>query len=470
MASYQFGAYRLAGYALSSAHTSFIWFAACAGLVSVIAVSDWATGYELSLSILYLVPIFITTWVLGRDFGIAMSVLSLITWLVSDYLMGHVYAHPFYHFWEALIRLVTWIIFALLLAKLKDALAHADERFVTVLEGLDAAVYVAGNIGGELLYTNERCRSKFGVDGPLTHARQIEAHFQPRPADVGRGESFDPLRKRWYWVHSREIRWVDGRSVLLRIATDVTERKQAEELSRQQQEKLQLTSRLITVGEMASTLAHELNQPLAAIANYTMGCVRRLRSGNWNVAELLGAMEKSSAQAERAGTIIQRARELVRRREPHRVPCDLNAVIVDLAAMIQLATENDHVRLVLDLDPNLPAVIADRVMIEQAILNLTRNATEAMRNTPVDQRELVIHSLRNQSQQIEIRIVDRGCGIPAALGENLFGLFFTTKPEGMGMGLNICRSIAEFHDGRLWASRNTGAGSTFHLALPLSKT
>jgi len=435
-----------------------LWLALCLALVVIIAASDYATGYELSLSILYLVPVFIAAWIFGRNTGVLMSVIAATVWFVSDLLMGHVYSHPFYHFWEVMIKLATFVIFAVMLAKLKTALGHADERFVTVLEGLNAAVYVSDAGTGELLYTNEQFGKVFGASAPPQNERETEREYQ------------DIVHKRWYLIQSRAIRWVDGRMVRLHIATDVTDRKQAEELSRQQQEKLQMTARLITVGEMASTLAHELNQPLAAIANYNMGCVRRLRAGGWDAQELLTAMEKSSAQAERAGRIIQRVREFVRRREPDFAVCDVNDIITGVTTLIETEAEKSGIKVGLDLAPASPPARADKVMIEQVILNLVKNAIEAMQEIAPGKREITIRSTTNAAGTVEIEVVDNGRGIPAQLEDNLFTPFFTTKPEGMGMGLHICRSIIEIHDGRLWANRNPVSGSTFHFTLPVAQT
>jgi C4-dicarboxylate-specific signal transduction histidine kinase len=434
------------------------WFILCLMLVVAIAVGDYATGYELSLSILYLGPVFIATWILGRTAGIVFSVISLVAWFVSVDFMGHIYPHPFYHFWEAVIRLVTWIVFAVLLAKLKVALAHSDERFVTVLEGLDAAVYVSDTQTGELLYANEQFRKAFAASAPPQTTNENEAEFR------------DSIAGRWYLIHSRAIRWVDGRLVRLNIATDVTARKQAEELGRQQLEKLQMTSRLITVGEMASTLAHEINQPLAAIANYIMGCVRRLGACGWDARELLEAMEKASAQAERAGTIIQRVREFVRKREPEFAACDLNEIITEVAQMVAIEAEESAVRVKLELEPALRPVRADKVMIEQVVLNLVKNAIESMQDTAPERRRLAIRSSAGAGGGAHAEVADHGLGLPRELEENLFTPFFTTKPQGMGMGLHICRSIIEMHDGRLWASRNPGGGSTFHFSLPAAQT
>jgi signal transduction histidine kinase len=433
------------------------WFVLCLVLVVTVAICDYATGYELSLSILYLGPVFIATWILGRAWGIAFCVFSLVAWRISVDLMGHVYPHPFYHFWEAVIRLATWVVFVVLLAKLKIALAHADERFVTVLEGLDAAVYVSDTETGGLLYVNEQFRKAFPASAPPQSARENEWEFH------------DSANKHWYLVRARAIRWVDGRLVRLHIATDVTENKKAEELARQQQEKLQMTARVITVGEMASTLAHEINQPLAAIANYTMGCVRRLRSGNWKTEELLDALEKSGAQAERAGKIIQRVREFVRKREPEFAACDVNDIIAGVAKMIEIEAEKNSANLTLDLAPALPAARADRVMIEQVILNLVKNAIEAMHDTAHERRALTIRTAAGAPGTVEVEVADNGRGFPAQLEENLFTPFFTTKPDGMGMGLHICRSIIEIHDGRLWASRNPAGGSAFHFSLPVAQ-
>jgi signal transduction histidine kinase len=449
-------------------------------LIAVIAISDYLTFYELDLSVLYLAPICFIGWTLGRTSGIVFSVLALAAWFnnnkVFSQFLPHsflVYPHSFPRLWKALVLLATWIIFVIVLEKLKIALAHADERFATVLEGLYEAVYVVDQKSGEILYLNHRCRSTFGAGEPLTTSRQIEAQLQPPPPppDEERGgEVFDAARKRWYLLRTRTLRWVDGRVVSLKVATDITDRKQAEELGHQQQEKLRLTSHLITVGEMASTLAHEINQPLAAIVNYNMGCVRRLRAGNWDPQEMLAAMEKAGSQAERAGRIIQRVRELIRKREPQLVDCDINSVISNAAGLIEINAEQNNVQLTLDLAPELPVVHADEIMLEQAILNITRNGIESMQQAPPHERELTIRSRFNQRGAVEIEIADTGSGIPAAMIGNQFESFFTTKPDGLGMGLSICRSILELHNGRLCATRNPGRGSTFHVTLPVAQT
>jgi two-component system sensor histidine kinase DctS len=250
---------------------------------------------------------------------------------------------------------------------------------------------------------------------------------------------------------------------------DVTERRRAEELARQQQEQLQFTSRLVTMGEMASTLAHELNQPLAAIASYNTGCLNLLAKGGADIQDIRQALEKLGVQAQRAGRIIRRVHDFVRKSEPKRAPCALAEVVEDCVGFVEAEARKLHVTLETRI-PGLPSVLADRLMLEQVLLNLIRNGMEAMAATPQAQRVLRVSAVRNDGEVV-ISITDNGCGIAPEVREKLFTAFFTTKPEGMGVGLSICRSIIEFHRGRLWVENNslspTGSGTIFHFTLPL---
>lgn len=253
---------------------------------------------------------------------------------------------------------------------------------------------------------------------------------------------------------------------------DITERKHAEEMARQQQEQLQFTARLVTLGEMASTLAHELNQPLAAIASYNTGCLNLLASDKLSCEELKPALEKIGVQAQRAGRIIRRVHDFVRKSEPKRAPCALGDVIDDCLGFVEPEARKRQIRIEATI-PQLPLLPADRLMLEQVLLNLMRNAMDAMSETPTAYRLL---SLRVCSEDDEVRVSvsDNGCGIAPEIEDKLYTAFFTTKQEGMGVGLSICRSIIEFHRGRLWAERNnaspTGNGTTFIFTLPLEST
>jgi len=248
---------------------------------------------------------------------------------------------------------------------------------------------------------------------------------------------------------------------------DITERKRMEEETLRHQERLEQTSRLITMGEMASSLAHELNQPLSAIANYCMGSVNRLKSGDYRREDILAAMEKASAQAERAGKIIRRTREFVKKSEPVRAPAALAEIVEEAIGFAEIEARKAAVAIQVSIPPDLPPVFADRIMIEQVVLNLVKNGIEAMQQTPPEARALNLAARLDGEGMVEVTVADRGCGMTDGQVERLYTPFFTTKAEGMGMGLNICRSIVEFHDGRLWVQPNPGGGSVFRFTLPV---
>lgn len=248
---------------------------------------------------------------------------------------------------------------------------------------------------------------------------------------------------------------------------DITERKRMEEETLRHQERLEQTSRLITMGEMASSLAHELNQPLSAIANYCMGSVNRLKSGDYRREDILAAMEKASAQAERAGKIIRRTREFVKKSEPVRAPAALAEIVEEAIGFAEIEARKAAVAIQVSIPPDLPPVFADRIMIEQVVLNLVKNGIESMQQTPPEARALNLAARLDGEGMVEVAVADRGCGMTDGQVERLYTPFFTTKAEGMGMGLNICRSIVEYHDGRLWVQPNPGGGSVFRFTLPV---
>ena len=363
-------------------------------------------------------------------------------------------------------------------------LEASHQRFMTVLDGLDAAIYVAALEADEILFANKAFKSIYGYDAVGRNCWQITSACHPDPArfiaaarklaphqtplELHDAELQNRLNGHWYQVRERAIQWVDGRVVRMEIATDITDRKNIEDLNSQQLERLQQTSRLITMGEMASSLAHELNQPLSAIANYNMGCVNRLQANDYRPEELLAAMQKASLQAERAGKIIRRVRDFVKKNEPNRAAVQIAEVIEEVIGFAELEARKAGVRIGVNVPSGLCAAYADKIMIEQVVLNLVKNGIEAMHDTPRGERELSIGARANGTDFIEINVADRGSGVLAEQAERLFTPFYTTKPEGMGMGLNICRSIIEFHHGRLWTVANPGGGSVFSFTLPVN--
>ncbi len=255
---------------------------------------------------------------------------------------------------------------------------------------------------------------------------------------------------------------------------DISDRKKIEDLNRQQEEKLQASARLATMGEIASTLAHELNQPLAAISSYTTGALNLLNRNSAPAAPdldlLRPALEKASNQAQRAGHIIRSVHTFVKRSEPSRQRLQIRELIDSVIPLIELQARQFFVVTQIRVEPNLPAVLADRVMLEQVLLNLTRNGIEAMQDIAPERRILRIVAARDrespQQQNIAISVIDQGHGIPAEVAERLFSPFFSTKAEGMGMGLNICRTTVEFHGGTLVHADNPGGGTIFRFSLP----
>ncbi|AWW49860.1 PAS domain S-box protein [Polynucleobacter paneuropaeus] len=388
--------------------------------------------------------------------------------------------------------------------KAREELAASQERFITVLEGLDAAVSVVSIETGALLFANRFYRERFGNDskghfdlvgGEMAHHAMQELTEESGDRNPGippsalyqesESEEIQPSDEsgKWYEVRRRFIPWIDEHMAQLLIATDITVRKEADELSRQQEEKMQFTSRLTTMGEMASSLAHELNQPLSAISNYCMGVVKRLQgAGDSDMSrEILPALEKASEQAIRAGTIIQRIRGFVKRSEPQREMTSITEIINDAVGLLEIEANRHRLSIVSSIAENLPEVPVDPVLILQVLVNLLKNALDSVREAyPSSSRwsapPVKIAADLDTSTfpaMLRIQVSDTGGGIAESVIDRMFEPFFSTKAEGMGMGLNICRSIIESHHGRLWAKnqmdpeRTKLAGCAFTILLPL---
>lgn len=259
---------------------------------------------------------------------------------------------------------------------------------------------------------------------------------------------------------------VTGAVVVFR---DITERKNAAEEARQRQIELAHVARLSTMGEMASGIAHELNQPLSAISNYTRGSIRMLRSDKEGIREqLIEVMERVASQAERAGEIIRQLRRFIRKEEPERQWVDLNRLITEMVAFLKPELRKAKVALRLQPRDGLPLLWAHDIQLEQVLLNLTRNAIEAMQDVPTAERTLLIRTSL-KGEWIELMVEDSGHGIDEALREKIFEPFVTTKEQGMGLGLSISRGIIEAHGGRLLLESAEGRGTRFRIVLPTDK-
>lgn len=254
-----------------------------------------------------------------------------------------------------------------------------------------------------------------------------------------------------------------GKRFFTGFVRDLTERQSTERRVQDLQSELVHVSRLTALGEMASALAHELNQPLSAIANYMKGSERLLDAPELDRDKIKGALSSATEQALRAGHIIRRLRDFVSKGESDRRIENLPQLLEEAGALAMIGAKERGVRLRFNLDHHLPLVLADKVQIQQVLLNLMRNAIDAMETSP--ERELTVLSQRVADHMVEVVVQDTGPGIAPQMMEQLFQPFVTTKPQGMGVGLSISRTIVEAHGGRIWAEPNPTGGTIFRFTL-----
>jgi two-component system sensor kinase FixL len=257
---------------------------------------------------------------------------------------------------------------------------------------------------------------------------------------------------------------LQGKRQFIGFVRDLTERQANEFRLHEVQAELLHISRLSTMGEMASTLAHELNQPLAAIANYLQGSKRLLKnSGDEHAPLIREALDKAAEQAVRAGEVIRRLRDFVARAETERRIESINKLVEEASALALVGAKERSVRVSYELDPAVDLVLVDKVQIQQVLLNLLRNALEAMENS--ERRELVIATKPTVDGLIAVTVADTGAGIAPDMAPRLFQPFITTKRQGMGIGLSISRTIIESHGGHIAAQPNPGGGTLFRFTL-----
>jgi PAS domain S-box-containing protein len=251
-----------------------------------------------------------------------------------------------------------------------------------------------------------------------------------------------------------------------RVAERLDAEKKLDEKENELRSRLTHLTRVGVVGEMASSIAHEVNQPLTAVATYAQACRRMIAAGALEESEVLEALDRISAEAMRAGDIVNRLKSLVRKHESKRAVVDVNDLIRDIERLASVDARLHDTVLRLELAPSLPLVVADGIQIQQVVLNLIRNSVDAMEGVEAGQREVVVNS-GLLDREIEVSVKDNGSGIAESIDSELFQPFFTTKKEGLGVGLSISRSIVENHGGRMWYVRNPNGGTTFNFTLPV---
>ncbi len=341
----------------------------------------------------------------------------------------------------------------------------ADSATISLLEALPFACAAYARDDGALVAANQRFIDEFAQMPEHAQRDRLLASLRDDALDDAEpSEVRVPHSGRWYALHWGSAQH-DGQALALLTAIDISERIETLDTHKSQQEKLLFTSRMMSVGEMAATLAHELNQPLAAIVNYLNGSLRLIEQAG-GPAQVERALLAARTQAEHASAVISRIREFVRAREPRRDAQDMHAMAATVLELLRLEAERQQLRIDVALAVTLPTVYADRVMVEQVLLNLVKNAIEAMRGVPSAKRELRIEGRVNLDGEVEVRVCDRGTGLSSAEQDQLFSPFFTTKSDGLGIGLAICRSIIEYHKGRLFFEPREGGGSVFGFTLP----
>jgi two-component system sensor kinase FixL len=247
---------------------------------------------------------------------------------------------------------------------------------------------------------------------------------------------------------------------------DVTEQRNAEAEARQLRDRIAHVARITTLGEMVAGIAHEINQPLAAIVNYTDASQRLLASGAAHRDDLMHAMKQASDQAHRAAKVLQRLRDFARMRSVPRETVDLNALVKDVVSLANMENPGLRSTITLELDDGLPDLQADPIQIQQVILNLIRNGVDAMQEPGAHGQDLIVRTANEEGESVRIEVVDQGPGVDENASDKLFDPFFSTKQSGMGLGLSICRSIARSHGGQLDFANNANHGATFFLRLP----
>lgn len=376
--------------------------------------------------------------------------------------------------------------------KAQDAFRESETRLQGFIENSPAAIYIK-DLDGRYVLANEEFRRRFDLTPEMVIGKRTREICPPKYSDAAEKQDAEVLETRSVCKREAQTRHADGiihTHVVIKfplvdlkgemrgigcVSTDITDMKMAHEAARELQSELAHVSRLSTMGEMATGLAHELNQPLAAISNYAMGCIHRLDRGNLNAENIRPAITQISEQALRAGEIIRRIRGFVGKKDTGRADTelpeiDINAAIRSAAGLLGNEALDHKANIRLMLAPVLPPVSADAIQIQQIIVNLARNAMEAMSDASCEKRDLTIRTLRAENGSAEFRILDTGPGISEEAMSELFHPFFTTKSSGLGMGLSICQSIINAHGGEMTARNRNRGGAEFRVTLATSKS
>lgn len=346
----------------------------------------------------------------------------------------------------------------------REEVLAANDRFTRVVQSLNSSLAVLSD-SDELYFANRGYERLFGRSSE--GAVRLLENLRALPEAEHREGLYDEATERWFDVRVQPLVWTKGENARLMIATDITARRELEIAREQQLRRAEATQRLVTMGEMASSLAHELNQPLAAISNYAGGAYTMLENGTLSNDRCRTAFERIENQAVRAGKIIQRIRGFAKKTDAKLEPVLVSKVIQETMELANIQARKLNARLEIDLEENLPTLRGDEVMLEQLLLNLLKNAMEAVFESDNHTIRVRVARLEAHQNMVRFEVIDHGPGISDEEKARLFDAFYSTKSEGMGMGLNICRSIAELHGGRLGITDTPGGGATFSFTVPV---
>ncbi len=376
--------------------------------------------------------------------------------------------------------------------KVEEALRESRERFRSLYESVQAGVMVQ-RADGTITHCNRIACETFGVDEDDVRSQASHRSFwhmtmedgtpvadadYPSGITLRTGEPIrgvvrgfyreDPERLRWLLINTEPRFKTNSRELDEVIITfqDITEQKRAQQRAEQRQAELLHVSRLSTLGEMASGFAHELNQPLSAIMSYASASLRSVQTGQFDVNRLTANLGHVVAQSGRAGEIIRRVRAFAQRRPLRLGPLDLNGTVREAIELLGSDARHKGIELTLDLSTDLPSVLGDSIQIEQVLLNLMRNAIEAMEAVEPQRRRLILRTFAQSRSAVAVAVSDTGPGMSEEMMAKVFDAFFTTKESGLGIGLSISRSIIESHRGQFWVASGPDGGCTFTFTLP----
>jgi two-component system sensor kinase FixL len=446
-----------------------------------IFVVDTFTPLGIAVAVLYMVVVLMAGRFLKRTgvliVGIACLALTAMSYLLQH---GETYGPEFVRF---LVSLAAIGITTFLALRIQSTGALLREQ-ASLLDITHDAMFVR-DFNDTITFWNRGAEQLYGwpreeAVGKISH--DLLRTVFPLPLQDIKATLIKDDRWEGELVHTRRdgvqvtvaSRWSvqrdAGRPIaILETNNDVTERKVAEAKAEQAQANLARVSRVTTLGELTASIAHEVNQPLAAAVTNAETSLRWLGRNPPELAEARIAIEHIIRDAHRASDVIQRVRNLAIHLDPERAPLDINQAIDETLGLLQSELRRQQVSLRLQLAPKLPRVLGDRVQLQQVVINLVMNGVEAMAKVDDRPRELRIGSRLHDPDELVVAVQDAGVGIDAAQADRLFLAFVTSKQGGMGMGLPICKSIIEAHDGRLWASSNDDHGATFQFTLPVCR-